>query len=232
MPPLRKPWNERILSLAQEPVPYDRVVAEAMAVVHPGQAYRKGLEIFERYHGPDLSEAKTRVPLTHDEVVRTGARAIVVQAMARMNKREQLRYIDDSGKRLVVRGSAPVHVYKGTKRSPGNPKGRPLSRPYAIYLRQRLFEVESIDRTQLIEETMAQVPDEEAERGAQQIRDSYRAAHPERVVRQYRNPDAVWQKNVTAHRRRLATNALSQMVRLGQAAVEDGVVTRTTRLTE
>lgn len=102
-------WTQKILDLvANDPIPLERAIAEVRNMVPPGRAFRAATLQLERVRA--AREARSGKPtkartVTDDEMIRAGQRAIVMDSVTKLVRRERLLYQDDeNGVRWLILG--------------------------------------------------------------------------------------------------------------------------------
>lgn len=97
------PWtlliHERV---GRGPVPYQHLLAETSALVPPGRAYRRGVEMLAA-----ARRSNGLVPKGDpvDRAIRRGQRQIAMQAMRQMAMNQKIEvYLDEDGVKMVRAG--------------------------------------------------------------------------------------------------------------------------------
>lgn len=100
------PWTLRIVNMLREqgPLPFEKVVAEGMALVPPGRAYRLAERNRQKVYR-SLGRPTERIyNKDDDKIIRSGARHLVVQSISPKIKEGKLvKYWDDERQEYMIR---------------------------------------------------------------------------------------------------------------------------------
>ena len=206
------PWTVRLHELvASGPVPFNKAVSEMMALVPPGQGYRKGVWMLDwsrrnaKGGGP-----QRQLPAEEEKsvLIRTGRRAIATSAIWTQTKHNRVEVFEDDGERWLRVGTNPPGATFISLGERGRPRPA-LTRisPWTKHIWRRVAEGDVPIET-LRQECFDMIPDDLAIRNVTQA-----SASQKRRFGRSRKGSPTDPSSIAVGKRRIFATALNALVK-------------------